>query len=225
MAAGFVLLIALGTLALVFWLKRPQSIPSSPALAETTALDGNADKPPEGPAVLSAELQALLRETVRQKNYSKTNIVGFPFAPEFEEVPAEGALLIGFEAGLGKFGANDVIHSIRAIYRNDKGELFGDVHGKPTDRMVTVKAKPGYAVGALRLNTHLLVDGMGITFMRIEGKFLDADHSYREKIASIDENGTEPSLGGGALVVGICGKADANVCNAFGLVLRGKSAK
>jgi serine/threonine protein kinase len=224
-AAGFALLIALGILALGLWLIRPQADPSPSASAKTTAPGGNADNRPEGPPTLSAEVQALLRDAVHQKNYSKTNIVGFPFAPEFEEVPSEGALLIGFEVGLGKFGANDVIHSIRAIYRNDKGELFGDVHGKPTDRVVTVKAKPGYAVGTVRLNTHLLIDGMRITFMRIEGKFLDADHSYVEKIATIGDGGSEPSLGGGSLVVGVCGKADARVCNAFGLVLRGKTAK
>jgi serine/threonine protein kinase len=224
-AAGFALLIALGILALGLWLNRPQPNPSPSASTETTAPGGNADNRPEGPPALGAEVQALLRDAVHQRNYSKTNIVGFPLAPEFEEVPPEGALLIGFEVGLGKFGANDVIHSIRAIYRNDKGELFGDVHGKPTDRVVTVKAKPGYAVGTIRLNTHLLIDGMRITFMRIEGKFLDADHSYVEKIATIGDSGSEPSLGGGSLIVGVCGKADARVCNAFGLVLRGKTAK
>jgi serine/threonine protein kinase len=224
-AAGFALLIGLGILALGLWLIRPQPDPASSASAETTAPGGNADSQPDGPPVLSAEVQTLLRDAVHQKNYSKTNIVGFPFAPEFEEVPLEGALLIGFEVGLDKFGANDVIHSIRAIYLNDKGELFGDVHGKPTDRVMTVKAKPGYAVGTVRLNTHLLIDGMRITFMRIEGKFLDADHSYVEKIATIGDGGSEPSLGGGSLIVGVCGKADAKVCNAFGLVLRGKTAK
>ena len=175
---------------------------------------------------ISAEIQTLLRDAVRQRNYTKTKIIGFPFAPEFEEIPPEGAVLIGFEVGLGKWGANDVIHSIRAIYRNDKGELFGEVHGKPTDRMVTVKARPGYVVGTLGLNTHLLIDGIRVTFMRLKGKFLDADDSYVETVASINDKEGQPPLGSGGLIVGIHGKAnDDRQCCALGLVLRGGAAK
>ena len=92
--------------------------------------------------------------------------------------------------------------------------------------MVTVKAKEGYAVGEVSVNAHLLVDGLRITFMRIDRKYRDADRSYKERVASITEAGNEPSLGGnGALVIGICGKADANACTALGLVFRGKGGK
>jgi hypothetical protein len=52
-------------------------------------------------------------------------------------------------------------------------------------------------------------------------RFLDAEQSYRETVANICDDGAEPSLGGGSLVVSVCSKADAKVYNTFGLVLRG----
>jgi serine/threonine protein kinase len=219
LGVGFTLLSALGVIGLILWLGRTQPDTAASALAAKGASDNNA------PDVLDPELQALIRDTVQKKSYTKTNIVGFPLSPEFTEVPPEGALLIGFEFGIGRWEPNDVIHSIRAIYLSDKGEMLGKVYGKPTDRLKIVKAKKGYAVGAVSLNTHLLIDGMRITFMRIDRKYLDPDQSYWEKVATIGEKsgGGTAVGGGGALVIGICGKDDGRVCNAFGLVLRGKT--
>jgi hypothetical protein len=216
---GCILLLTLGVIGLVLWLK------SSPPGDSSLSASGNSEsKAANG---LDPEVQAVVRDAVQKKNYTKTTIVGFPFAAEFTEVPPEGALLIGFEFGLGRWEPNDVIHSIRAIYLTEKGESLGEVHGKPTDRLMIVKAKPGYAVGAVSLNTHLLIDGMRITFMRIDRKYLDADQSYWEKAATIGEKAGDGTAigGGGALVIGICGKDDGRVCNAFGLVLLGKTDK
>jgi hypothetical protein len=222
MGVGFVLLIALGILVFVLLRTGRTGVPTG----TEDRRDGGPTARQDGPTTLSAEIQTLLRDAVRQRNYSKTKIIGFPHPPEFEEVPPEGALLIGFELGLGKFINTDVIHSVRAIYRNDKGEFFGSVHGKPTERMVTVKAKAGYVVATVGLNTHLLIDGMRLTFMRLKGKFLDADDSYQETVASISDKEGHPPLGGGSLILGICGKAnDGRECCALGLVLRGKTAK
>jgi serine/threonine protein kinase len=221
LGVGFLLLSVLGVVGLVLWLKSAQNGPNSPLSQGTGASDTKA------PGGLDPEVQTIVREAIQKQNYTKTNIVGFPFAPEFTEIPPEGALLIGFEFGLGRWEPNDVIHSIRAIYLSDKGESLGKVHGKPTDRLVIVKAKPGYAVGAVNLNTHLLIDGMRVTFMRIDRKYLDADQSYSETVATIgDKHGEGSSIGGGgALVIGVCGRDDGRVCNAFGLVLRGKTEK
>jgi hypothetical protein len=219
LGVGCILLLTLGVIGLVLWLK------SSPAGDSSLSASGTSEsKAANG---LDPEVQSVVRDAVQKKNYTKTNIVGFPFAAEFTEVPPEGALLIGFEFGLGRWEPNDVIHSIRAIYLSEKGESLGEVHGKPTDRLMIVKAKPGYAVGAVSLNTHLLIDGMRITFMRIDRKYLDADQSYWEKAATIGEKAGDGTAigGGGALVIGICGKDDGRVCNAFGLVLRGKTDK
>jgi serine/threonine protein kinase len=219
LGVGCILLLTLGVIGLVLWLK------SSPAGDSSLSASGTSEsKVANG---LDPAVQAVVRDAVQKKNYTKTNIVGFPFAAEFTEVPPEGALLIGLEFGIGRWEPNNVIHSIRAIYLSEKGESLGEVHGKPTERLMIVKAKPGYAVGAVSLNTHLLIDGMRVTFMRIDRKYLDADQSYWEKVGTIGEKAGEGTTigGGGAMVIGICGKDDGRVCNAFGLVLRGKTDK
>jgi hypothetical protein len=180
---------------------------------------------PARPPGVPPEIPALVQKAVRDKNWTRTNMVGFPLHTEFEEIPPQGGLLIGFEVTLGKFLQNDVINSIRPIYLGEKGEFFGEVRGKPTDRKVTVKAKKGYAVGAVTLNAHLLIDGMKVTFMRVDKKFLDPDDSYlSEPIGSIGGAfGPGMTVGGtGPLVIGICGRTNGTVCDALGLVLRGR---
>jgi hypothetical protein len=179
---------------------------------------------PVGPE--DGDALAVARTAAKNRAYSQTEVVGFPLHPAFEEIPPEGAVLIGFEVTLEKFaGANDVIHSLRPIFLTDKGELLGQVHGTPTNRVVTIKAKPGYAVGAVTLLRHLRIDGIRVTFMRIDKKTLDPDQSYQsEDIASIGGRfGEGKTLSGhGQLIIGICGKGDDQVCDALGLVVRGK---
>jgi hypothetical protein len=180
-------------------------------------------RPLDGAPVLDPELAALLRDAVQKKNYTQTAIVGFALDTAFEEVPPEGGLLIGFEVGLGN--PNDVIHSLRPIFLTEKGEVLGQIHGKPGERVVTVKAKKGYAVGGVSVSWHVLIDGIKITFMRVDKKFLDADQSYQsENIGSIGGAfRTTTVIGGsGALVMGICGRSNGQFGNALGLVLRGK---
>ena len=212
---GMVLLVLLVSIAVMLWRRHAGSGPSPDTASQT------------GPPAISAELQNLLHDDVRQMNYTKTNIVGFPLAPEFIEIPPDGAVLIGFEFGIGRWEPNDVINSVRAIYLSDKGESFGKVHGTPTNRVVTIKAKKGYAVGALHIVAHLQLDGIRVTFMRLDGKHLDVDQTYSEKDGTIGDKPTDGTLigGSGAPVLGICGKEDGRLCNALGLILRGKVDK
>jgi hypothetical protein len=168
-------------------------------------------------------MQALLKSTVKDQNYVQTDMVGFTLAPAFEEVPPEGALLIGFEIGLGNVWAPNAINSVRPIFLTAKGEVLGKVYGIPTKTIVTVKARKGYAVGAITVIGALQVDWMKITFMKIDKKVLDTDETYQSD--DIGPRGDRPpkTVGGsGALVVGICGKSNGNPGQALGLVLRGK---
>jgi serine/threonine protein kinase len=170
---------------------------------------------------LDPKTLAVIRQAARTGNFSQTTMIGFPHHTVFQDVPMDGGLLIGFEIGIGKFLQNDVIHSIQPIFLTARGEVRGQVHGKPTDRMVTVKARKGYAVGSVTINAHLLIDGLRVTFMKVDGKYLDTDQSYQSPpIASLgDATSTLSSKAG--LVIGICGR-DGGACDALGLVVRGK---
>src|SRR5262249_7541223 len=68
------------------------------------------------------ELFAHIRQAIREKRTAQTAIQGFPLAKEFRQVPAEGAVLIGFDVTLGKFLDNDTISSLRPIYATARGE-------------------------------------------------------------------------------------------------------
>ena len=131
------------------------------------------------------------------------------FAREpFEYVPPEGALLIGFEAGLGKFATFDIIDYLRPIYLTARGEKFGRPIGQPTPRIETVKAKPGYAVGAIAVQGRGVLDGFSLTFRKIGKYGLKRQGEYRSNWLPGRLSGRgEVVDGDGAFVIGVCGRA------------------
>jgi serine/threonine protein kinase len=178
---------------------------------------------PIAQAVLDPETVTLLKDSLLKGNYSLTEKVGFPLVPDFQELAPDGGILIGFEVGLGNNWGKDHINSIRPIFLTEKGEVKGQMHGTPTNNMVTVKAKKGYAVGAVSIAAGLQVDRMKITFLGIDKKYLDTDRSYESEVIGPPGNQGLKTVGGtGALVIGICGKSNGQACQALGLVLRGK---
>ncbi len=155
-----------------------------------------------------------------QTNPGPTPIAGGGADPQFRDDAPGGALLIGFEIGLGKFGAGDVIKAVRPIYRNAANqEIMGRQYGTQLDRVVTVKAKPGYAVGTMIVRAGLFLDGMSLVFMRVDnGKLNPADSYPSNQVGGL--GGNPNTFGGsGAPIIGIVGKTRPNECSGLGLVL------
>jgi hypothetical protein len=175
-----------------------------------------------GKAGGGGELFAAIAAAVRKKEAQRTKLVGFTLAKEFEEVPAEGALLIGFEVGLEKRIQSDVVSSLRPIYRTARGERMGAVIGKPVSRNVTVKAKAGYAVAGVTLQVGVWIDGLSLTCMKVDGRGFKVTDAYQSEWVGGKQAGREASTSsGGALVVGVCGQTNATNQNkpcALGLV-------
>jgi hypothetical protein len=140
----------------------------------------------------------------------------------YEEVPPEGALLIGFEVTQGRFGANLTIKTVRPIFMTPSGRKLGKTHGVPGEGVIRVEAKPGYAVGAVTIKAGLGVDGMSVTFMEIGPRGLSSSRAYESEWLGGMGGGEKTKLGGtGAPVVGIFGKtADGpqSTFNGLGLV-------
>src|SRR5262249_49697932 len=110
-------------------------------------------------------------------------IFGGAFDPEFKDEAPAGSMLVGLEIGLGKFVKNDVVKSIRPIYRDDQGaETKGNVYGKDVKRAVSLKAKPGYAVGGFTVRAGLGIDAITLTFMKVKDGQLDPKDSYQSEI-------------------------------------------
>jgi serine/threonine protein kinase/phage FluMu protein Com len=181
-----------------------------------------AQKEPEvkKPTVTDEALD-FVEESIRRNQFAKGTPVGFPHGADFDETPRDGAILVGFEIGLGKFINTEVIQSIRPIYLTRKGELQGTLRapgGQVGDRVLIVKAKPGYAVASIAVHSGIFLEGMRITYNRIAKDRLDASDSYQGDWIGHGQQGT--TIGGhGVIPIGITGKSGHDGrCGALGLV-------
>ena len=150
-------------------------------------------------------------------------ILGGAFDPEFKDVAPEGGMLIGFEIGLGKFFDRDMIRAAKPIYRVGDQETFGVQRGTQLNKVVTVKAKEGYAVGAIAVKHGLGFDGMSITFMKVADGKLDPKDSYESEFVGTDEKKPTTKVDGkGTPVIGIVGKTNDKDMTGMGLLFKGQ---
>ncbi len=149
-------------------------------------------------------------------------LLGGAADPEFRDIAPEGGLLVGFEVGLGKFVNNDVMKAVRPIYRIGDKDTPGQQFGTETKNLVTVLAKPGYAVGAITVKAGLGIDGLSITFMKVVDGKLDSKDNYESDWVGGMGGGRPTKIGGdGTPVVGIIGKANAKDATGLGLAYKG----
>ena len=135
-------------------------------------------------------------------------------------------MLIGLEVGLAQSFGRTMTRAIRPIYRVKDNTIFGDQQGTQLDDVVTLKAKDGYAVGAVSVMHGLGFDGISVTFMKVANGKLDPKDSYESKYVGSDEKKPLTKLGGdGTPVVGIVGKANDKDLTGFGLLLKGQEPK
>jgi hypothetical protein len=150
----------------------------------------------------------------------------------FIELPA-GKVLIGFDCGIGTFLDLDTVYALRAIYRTADGVSFGRAHGLFVDqqlgpkatvktrvlRTVRLQAPPGYAVGAVTIRTGLNINGLALTFLKIDGLRLDPRHAIASPWVGDRTGGSESFIGGdGAIVVGIFGSKEETLVQSLGLI-------
>ncbi|HJZ59715.1 MAG TPA: hypothetical protein VKE74_32530 [Gemmataceae bacterium] len=151
-----------------------------------------------------------IRKMVAEKQYKKWPHHGGGEV-EFEEIPAEGAYLIGFDCTTISRGAYPNI--IQPIWMTARGTIKGRVYGMPrkgdkTEAPVSTRAKPGYAVGALHLRTGLGMDQIKPIYMRVTDKGVDINDKYDgPQIGGL--GGGPNTLGGdGTFIIGIHGRVD-----------------
>jgi hypothetical protein len=148
----------------------------------------------------------------------------------FTELPPQGALLVGFDLGLGRFVNIECIYAIRPVYLTEAGETYFQDYGlfndRPTGkrkskvlRTVRLRAQPGYAIGGLTVRHGLHINGLSATYMRILGRGLDPTQTYVSEWVGDRTGGQEATIsGGGALAVGVHGAHDQDHVQALGLM-------
>jgi S1-C subfamily serine protease len=150
-------------------------------------------------------------------------ILGGGRDPQFKDAAPNGGLLVGFEVGTARAFGREMTRSVRPIYRAGDAETFGEQRGTQLQNVVTIKAKPGYAVGAISVMHGLGFDGIAVTFMKVKGDRLDPADRYESEYVGSDEKKPLTRLGGdGTPVIGIVGKTNARDLTGLGLLLKGQ---
>jgi hypothetical protein len=155
--------------------------------------------------IIPGDRFAFIQAAVNAKRLENVNITGFNIGQEYRDVPPEGALLVGFQAGVGQFFDSQTVNSLRPIYLTRGGEKMGNWLGQAPPQPITVKAKAGYVLGSINIRTGLFIDGMSVKFMKLNGDRIQETDSYDSEW--IGGNGGGPgTIGGqGRFFAGICG--------------------
>jgi hypothetical protein len=190
----------------LYWYQ--QALPGLTGLAKTKAEKrlGELDKvaATQGGGI---GLYADIRKQIGDKKLKRWDFVGGGFAKEsFEEVPADGAILIGFRYSTGSDGKPLVA---QPIWQTSRGAVNGKQHGTPEagGQLMETRAKPGYAVGAIYVRGGAYIAAFKPIYMKITDKGLDPKDSYEGPHIGITKGGGQGTLGGdGKFIVGLHGK-------------------
>jgi hypothetical protein len=178
---------------------------------------------------------AAARTALENGEVEQTRMLGFSVVTTaFREVPPEGAVLVGFELGLGKWRRDqEAIFALRPIYQTAQGETVSPGFGPFVDRRgptktaprgkvlrtTRVRARPGYAVAGITVRSGVCIYGLQVRFQRLNGRTLDARNEYRSEWVGDRQGGREESVGGGgAPVVGVFGNQNEHHVLALGLI-------
>ena len=193
-----------------------------PAISATSATTGPSS---QGAAGARPRLRHGLRPAVQPGDPAvragePEQIFGGRFSPQFRDVAPTKGLLVGFEVGLGKWGSSDVISALRPIYLDGQGkEVLGEQHGTVNGQAIRVRAKQGYAVGAITVKSMIAIDGFSLTFMKIGKDRLDPADKYESDWFGGKGGMPETTVGGkGSPAIGIVGHCNDKDCTAIGIV-------
>jgi hypothetical protein len=152
-----------------------------------------------------------VRTGVTSGKLKRWEIVGGAFSKTpYEEVPKEGAVLIGFNYTTQKGGQYPGV--VQPIWLTPRGEVKGKIYGiaERGSVMLTTRAKPGYAVGAIYTRGGGGFDAFKPVYMRIKDAGLDPADQYDGPYVG-GKGGGEGTLGGdGNFIVGLHGKLENN---------------
>ena len=88
----------------------------------------------------------------------------------FRDVGPAGSVLVGVRVSFIERFGGPKIRSAQPIYRSGKNHYAGLVYGQVLGPVVSVVARPGYAIGGLVTHTGLTVDGFRVVFMKVDGE-------------------------------------------------------
>ena len=137
----------------------------------------------------------------------------------FLEVAPEGGVLVGARVSYASRPGGPKISSIQPIFRVGGKLVDGERHGSLLGKETKVVARDGYAVGALKTRTGIMVDGFELVFMKIDGERLDPSRSYSSAWLGNERTGVPRDVSSnGRIPVGLQGREGDGV-HALGLII------
>ncbi|HMF15668.1 MAG TPA: hypothetical protein VKE98_00605, partial [Gemmataceae bacterium] len=177
------------------------------------------------------ELQALIEEREALQKWTKalagrkliqqrTEMAGGTAGSPFDHVPKDLSLLKGFTVWTGLWNNRMVIRGLQPIFFSATGAGDGPGCGHCSGPSTRIVAKEGYAVAGIvakKTEGEILLHGLKIVFMRIDGAGLNPKDSYESDWVG-GQGGQDIRLGGdGQPIIGIFGRAGQAI-DALGLV-------
>ena len=178
-----------------------QGVPGDPAAAK-----GPTKAPPGAVKVFPGDAYAFIEQAIKDKRVADVDIQGFQLTKNtYRDVPPEGGILIGLQVNVGKFLNNATIDGIRPIYLTKKGEKLGEWQGVKSDDPVILKAKAGYVVAGMSVRSGLNLDGIALTYMKLDkGKLVEKD-VYKSHQVGHTVGDTSLIGGQGIFFIGVTG--------------------
>jgi hypothetical protein len=153
---------------------------------------------------------------------AREEVLGVDFDPKQTDTAPAGAILVGLEVGLAPFFDYNIVGTLKPIYRKGKTDSTGQHYGMDEKNgVVKLLAKPGYAVGAITAKTGLGIDGVSVTFMKIDGDRLDPSDAYESAwVGGMGGGGPRKVTGEGAPATGLIVREGRERVSAVGLVFK-----
>jgi hypothetical protein len=179
---------------------------------------------------------AAAKQAVADNDVARGDIVVSSGQTSFEEINRLGVVLIGFRLGVAQVADRMVIYALEPIYLTSRGEIFGAKRGRERPAIQKrnkgaaavveiLRAKPGYAVGAIRLQLGVVLEGVKLVFMRIDGDKLDVNDKYESKwVGTVRDDRTRTYDGAGHLIIGVRGVEIGKELLQVGPIFAGKDA-
>ncbi|MCA9214584.1 MAG: hypothetical protein KDB27_16040 [Planctomycetales bacterium] len=132
----------------------------------------------------------------------------------------EGGIMAGIKISVGEGTFGEAIRGVQPLFQVGQKYEWGVSVGTVTYDSFTAVAKPGYAVGGLRIARATSIDACQVNFMRIDGHMLNPQDCYQSQVVgdSSRVNRWEELNTEGMPAVGIQAHNDRSI-SALGLVL------
>src|SRR4029079_19440024 len=125
----------------------------------------------------------------------------------FRDTAPAGGFLIGFRYSTKTYANTHLVMDyLQPIYLTPAGEKLGTGYGKAPAKPLIVQAKPGYAVGGMRIRGGGVLEGYRLVFMRIRGKLLNPTDKYDSPWLGRESRAADyPLIGDSRPIIGIHG--------------------